>query len=492
MLINIINYKLILSLCILLVIAGCNNQNKKLIVENKQTNLIKKTTKSPINKTFAKNKILKNEIIVSNEKPFNVQKNENVIFEFKNERLLQGREVLNKQNEKKTEKALTAVLKMFRKNVTSNQLYTDINENNELSKVDNYSHEINEVLKYKNILAFLPLTGRYSNFGTKIRKAIDLSILNFGSNNLKIIYFDTGKKVEQKNLTSLFEEISPNFVIGPFTREVLLKIKPLAKINSIPLLTFSNDIAMVENNVWSLGFSPEEQVERVISCALIHGYKNFGVIAPDNLYGKIITRHSLELVSVSKQNKHDNVFLSNEQLNNKPKLYSILRKFLEYSKTQTAHSKFDSILLGGSKEFILEIAPLLAFFNVDSRSIKILGTEKFNIKEIKNEPSLKKSWFPIIASENDDQFNLLWKEIWGGNTNYFTNVGFDSGFWGINYTQKLSNSLRYLSKTKGPVTGLILNKNGLVVKPTQVLQIENLGKTKIIQKCSKSKHQSSN
>ena len=105
-----------------------------------------------------------------------------------------------------------------------------------------------------------------------------------------------------------------------------------------------------------------------------------------------------------------------------------------------------------------------------------------------NEPSLKKSWFPIIASENDDQFNLLWKEIWGGNTNYFTNVGFDSGFWGINYTQKLSNSLRYLSKTKGPVTGLILNKNGLVVKPTQVLQIENLGKTKIIQKCSKSKH----
>ena len=48
---------------------------------------------------------------------------------------------------------------------------------------------------------------------------------------------------------------------------------------------------MVENNVWSLGFSPEEQVESVISCALIHGYKRFGIIAPNNLYGKIISNN---------------------------------------------------------------------------------------------------------------------------------------------------------------------------------------------------------
>ena len=46
---------------------------------------------------------------------------------------------------------------------------------------------------------------------------------------------------------------------------------------------------MVENNVWSLGFSPEEQVNSMISCAIIFGYKKFGVIVPDNLYGNIIT-----------------------------------------------------------------------------------------------------------------------------------------------------------------------------------------------------------
>ena len=56
-------------------------------------------------------------------------------------------------------------------------------------------------------------------------------------------------------------------------------------------------MTMIENNVWSLGFSPEEQVESVISCALISGYKKFGIIAPDNLYGRIISRRAKELVS---------------------------------------------------------------------------------------------------------------------------------------------------------------------------------------------------
>ena len=150
-------------------------------------------------------------------------------------------------------------------------------------------------------MVFLPLTGKYSNFGNKIRKSLDLSILNFGSNDIKLIYVDTGEDFEQNVIKSLFDKLKPKFIISPFTREQLLKIKPLAKKDNLPILTFSNDIAMIENNVWSLGFSPEEQVESVISCALIHGYKRFGIIAPDNLYGKIITKQTIDLISADQK-----------------------------------------------------------------------------------------------------------------------------------------------------------------------------------------------
>ena len=373
---------------------------------------------------------------------------------------------------------------MFKKNLSSNDTELNLTNNNKISLLNRYTFENNKSIEFRNILVFLPLTGKYLNFGNKIKKSLDLSILNFGANKIKLIYFDTGKNIDKELLTNLFNKLGPKFIIGPFTREVLLKIKPFAKKDNIPILTFSNDIAMIENNVWSLGFSPEEQIQSVISCAIMHGYSKFGIIAPDNLYGEIISRQSIDLISGNKKNLYNSLFLSNEVLNNKTKLYSILKSFLEYSELEETHTKFDNILIGGSKEFILEIAPLLAFFNVDSKLVKILGTETFNSKEIKNEPSLEKSWFPLISSKNNEQFKILWKDNWQSSNDYFTNAGFDAGVIAINYINNLEKNLIYFNNVEGPVTGLILDKKGYVKKPIQVMQIEDLGKLTKIKKCS--------
>ena len=491
-----IKHNLIKSSCILFLIIGCTKENTKLIVQN--TQIIQKSNEKKITISEEKilnNKVIKNKITLKNDDIDQNSNNkidqnfdkESVIFEFRNERLLQGRDVKGNSDSKKTNKALSAVLKMFEKNLSSNNVKLNLENKKNKTVLYKYFNETNKSINYKNILIFLPLTGKYSSFGNKIRKAIDLSILSFAEDEIKVIYFDTGRAINKEIITNLFERLKPRFVIGPFTREVLLEIKPLAKLKSIPIVTFSNDIAMIENNVWSLGFSPEEQIESVISCALMYGYKNFGIIAPDNLYGKIIAKHSKELISDNKLNSYENLFLSNKKLNNKLDLYSSLRVFLQYSENQTLHSKFDSVILAGGKEFILEIAPLLAFFNVDSTNVKILGTEIFDNKEIKNEPSLEKSWFPIISSKNDDQFKFLLKSVWGVNNNYFSNAGFDSGMIGIDFIKNKNHALKFLKKVEGPVTGLIFDTNGYVKKPIQVMQIEDLGKMTNIEKCRKFK-----
>ena len=485
---NNTKYNLIIILCILLTINGCNDETSKLIIENNKTEERKKPSKQ--NKSFFNKKNLKKEVLkikkVETNKTKLKEKNNNVIFEFRNEILLQGRDNPDNIFEKKKKLALSAVQKMFKKNLSYNDTELNLINNNNVSLLNRYTFENDKTIQYRNILVFLPLTGKYSNFGNKIRKSLDLSILNFGNNEIKLIYFDTGKNIDQELLTSLFNKLSPKFIIGPFTREVLLKIKPFAKKDNIPILTFSNDIAMIENNVLSLGFSPEEQIQSVISCAIMHGYRKFGIIAPDNLYGEIISRESIELISVNKKNFYSSLFLSNENLNNKTNLYSTLKSFLQYSETEETHTKFDNILIGGSKEFILEIAPLLAFFNVDSKFVKILGTETFNSKEIKNEPSLEKSWFPVITSKNNEQFKTLWKDNWRSANDYFTNVGFDAGIIGINYINNFKKNPLHFNNIEGPVTGLIIDSKGYVKKPIQVMQIEDLGKLTKIKKCSKS------
>ena len=323
-------------------ISGCQNNTEKLILENKISTTIPQKNQSVLdNKKFSIDKVSKSKINLNKKENKIKQKDNHVIFEFKNERLLQGRDKPKFTEKTKTKKALSAVFKMLEQNLSLSNDNLNLNNNGEISLDNRYFDIKKDVTIYRNILAFLPLTGPYSNYGVKTRKALDLSVLNSANNKIKIIYFDTGKNINEITISKLLDNINPSLIIGPFRREVLLDIKPIAKSKFIPILTFSNDISLRENNIWSLGFSPEEQVESVISCALSYGYKNFGLVAPDNLYGRILTNASIDLISVYKNNKYEKILLSNNQINNKSKLFSILKSFLKFNDNQTLHTRFD-------------------------------------------------------------------------------------------------------------------------------------------------------
>ena len=76
---------------------------------------------------------------------------------------------------------------------------------------------------------------------------------------------------------------------------------------------------MLENNIWSLGFGPEEQIESVIACARQNKFNRFGLILPNNLYGQIILKSSSDLIG-RKTLYMEKLLLNNEQVNNKSAL----------------------------------------------------------------------------------------------------------------------------------------------------------------------------
>jgi len=519
--------------------------NKKIIVNKKNNSLIlnaKKYIKK--NDTFVKNensKIIKNNLNLLYGKELNVKNENDVVFEFRNERLLEGRELSNQNLKKKTNKALTAVFKMLKSNPSLE------NQNLNLKNEENLNHSIDYSLKLnqfpnnivvKNIIVFLPFTGPYSNnFGNKIRKAIDLSILRFGTDNINVVYFDTGTNYLLEEVELLIEKIKPEIILGPFTRSSVLKLKPYIKENLIPMFAFTNDIALIEKNIWSLGFSPEEQIDSIIKCSLDKGHKNYGLIVPNDLYGEIILNRAIDNLSEKSYTSFKKLLLSNTEMTNKSKLESILKRFLDYNKEQNQMlmPKFDAIFIGGNENFVLEIAPLLAFFDIDSQKVQILGTEKFNVKAIKNEPSLEGAWFPrildredrnelIIYNKEEDElkkikedlnteiennnfrknilkakrlrivldrkarikekdFTLVWKNTWGDDVNYFSKVGFDTGILAINFLNQDKKIEEYIENIEGLVTGFKFAANGYVKKLSSVVEIQKLGKLQNIRDC---------
>ena len=476
------NVNIIILFCIFLIVNACNQTTTKIIVEKQNPNKLIKDK----NKNYYAGKLVNNKFGTSKNTTLNQLNDNDVVFEFRNERLLEGKDIKKPLQNKKTSKALSAVFKMLKQNLSLDTTNLNLN-NTEISSPigydgNIYKSEMNE--NYKNILVLLPFTGSYSNFALKIRETLDMTILRFGSKDIQIVYFDTGKDNYETNLKNVLKTVKPKLIIGPFTRESLLKIKPFAKAESIPVFTFSNDIALIEKNIWSFGFSPEEQIDSIFSCALRNGSKKFGLIVPKNLYGNIILDRSISLIKNKKNNYFEKILLSNNQINDKSKLFSILKYFLNYKEDNSTHTKFDTIFLGGSKEFVLEIAPLLAFFDVDSRKVQILGTEEFNTSEIKNEPSLEKAWFPMIASQNTEDLKLIWDEAWNDEYDYFKNAGFDAGIIGINYLNQNKTIDVFLKDVKSFINGFTFKENGSLKKPVSVMQIEKLGMLKNIKICN--------
>ena len=146
-------------------INGCNRENSKLIIENKSTPEKSKITnkvfvnKNNLNKKVLKSTVLKKNIVMPKEK----QKSD-IVFEFRNERLLQGRDISNNVEDKKTRLALSAVQKMFKKNLSSSDTELNLKNNENISTLNRYMFETNKTINYQNILVFLPLTGKYSSF----------------------------------------------------------------------------------------------------------------------------------------------------------------------------------------------------------------------------------------------------------------------------------------------------------------------------------------
>ena len=219
------------------------------------------------------------------------QSSQSVIFEFRKERYLEGienKEVDNKINY--AQKALQATFKMLSKAPTTGMEHLKIKNTSHKIKFSfknfyNSSNNSVENIYDINVLVLLPFSNKYRSIGEKIRKAIDLAILQSKDRNIRFIYFNTGDDFNSQDLELIIKKVNPRLVIGPLLRENLIKIKPVINKFKIPVFSFTNDSSLSEKGIWVLGFSPFDQINKILNYAIKCKKEKIGLISVDNDYG---------------------------------------------------------------------------------------------------------------------------------------------------------------------------------------------------------------
>lgn len=140
------------------------------------------------------------------------------------------------------------------------------------------------------VALLVPLTGNGAPIGQAMLNAAQLALFDIASENFELVPMDTGGTPQgaAAAATKAVSDPQVKLVLGPLFSDDVAAVKPIAAKANINVVSFTNNDALAGGPVYVMGFSPAEQVDRVVSYARRNGITRFGAIAPQNPYGDTV------------------------------------------------------------------------------------------------------------------------------------------------------------------------------------------------------------
>ena len=245
------------------------------------------------------------------------------------------------------------------------------------------------------VAILLPLSGGLSEVGQAMLQAAQLA-------------FDTPDALDAKDTggspagavaaarAAIAEHAA--IILGPLTAGETAAVAPIARSAGIPVLAFTNDPAVAQPGVWTLGITPVQQVRRLVAASQSQGRTRFAAMLPSNALGQAMGRalreatasaglpapairfHGLGMESINEAVRGLSGYGSRRaaidakiKADRDKATEASLQEARELSRTAVPPPSFDALLLADTGEALEEIAALLPYYYVDRSHVRILG-----------------------------------------------------------------------------------------------------------------------
>ena len=251
----------------------------------------------------------------------------------------------------------------------------------------------------------IPMSGVNKSIGHDIRMGIETAFFSESFNNLEVLFFDS-MNISDKFYSLLTSE-NIDLLIGPVFSDRLREIYEVLEHIKIPVLSFSNNRKFSNENVWLLGKMQEDEIEHIIDLAIKAGISKLAIIGENTVYSKTLI-FTAKNILFNKGIGLDIIVFEDTILNDRVKLRDKIKKLSGWKKEHKnkltlPKPRYDGILFTGSNEFILKLAPLLSYYDLNSERVTYIGNSKFKSSELVNELSLQGTSFHQV--KNPRQMN---------------------------------------------------------------------------------------
>jgi ABC-type branched-subunit amino acid transport system substrate-binding protein len=218
----------------------------------------------------------------------------------------------------------------------------------------------------------LPLTGKFTNFGERLREVLKA----FNQNNylsFSTILMDTKSDPVEAIIAAknLIDEKKVDFIIGPIFSIEALGVAGYASARNIPVVIPTNTELQLNN--LPLVFTPAQTLEQQVRAVARYSTKQLGIVRFAVLFPEMIKYANLAGIFVEEVKKNDGDVVAVESFN--PDSVT-----LRYELERIKKKKPEAIFLAMDSEMIINTAPQIFYYGLED--VKILGIEGFDNERV--------------------------------------------------------------------------------------------------------------
>ena len=295
-----------------------------------------------------------------------------------------------------------------------------------------------EIIRAGVLLPFTHPNPRVRQQAEGMLAGIELALFDYGNENVVLLPKDTGGS--QSQATAAAEDLAAkgvDVVLGPlFGANVQLVREALTPEVSTgffgigaeepeegkPVIAFSNDRSVASYGAWLASIAPEEEVAAIVEYAALRGYDQFAFFGPQSGLGTRIEAAMQEAVAQNGGFMLTSGFYPSSSTNPNTEA----EYFAKTIESAVARGGRVAVLVPERGNRLRRIAPLLAYYGVDTRQVKMLGTGAWNDEAIWREPSLRGAWFPTAPAVDIAEFEQSFSRLYGTEPSSLAAVAYDA------------------------------------------------------------------
>lgn len=271
------------------------------------------------------------------------------------------------------------------------------------------------------VALLVPMSGVNSAVGQSLANATTMALLDTGAQNLRITTYDTAGGARAAAQRAVAE--GNKLILGPLLSEDVTQALAEARPANVPLITFSNDSSVAGPDVFVMGQTPEQSIQRTVDYARAHGAERFAAIVPEGEYGQRAVA-ALRAAAVTAGGTVGGV---ESYARGNTSIVSAASRLV-------AKGGYDAVLIADGSRLAAQAAAVLK--PRAASPVQLLGTELWSgDSEVTRSAPLRGAWFSAMSDARFKRFSDSYKARFGAAPYRVSTLGYDGVLLALRITR---------------------------------------------------------